>query len=65
MLFRSTGPLRSGQVLFSAVDGTVAGATDLSGWTINNESEQTSAKVVLVDKQVVLNVFRGTLIRVF
>jgi len=60
-----TGALRSGQVLFSAADGTVDGATDLSGWTIDNAPEKTSAKVVLVDKQVVLNVFRGTLIKVF
>jgi len=60
-----TGPLSSGQVLFSATDGTVAGATDLSGWTINNAPELTSVKVVLIDKQVVLNVHRGLLFQVF
>lgn len=60
-----TGPLRSGQVLFSATDGTVAGATDLSVWTITNAPEKTFVKAVLIDKQVVLNVHRGTLIKIF
>jgi len=59
-----TGPLRSGQVLFSATAGTVAGATDLSGWTINNAPEGTYASILLIDKQVILQTVRGTVIQI-
>lgn len=55
-----TGFLYSGQVLFSA--GSVSGATDLSGWTINGAPY--ASRAVLLGKQVVLQVNRGTLLRV-
>lgn len=55
-----TGALRSDQVLFSAA--TVEGATDLSGWTINNVPEGTYASILLIDKQVILKTVRGTVI---
>jgi autotransporter-associated beta strand protein len=55
-----TGYLYTGQVLFSA--GTVAGATDLSGWTINGAPS--SSRAVVVGKQVVLHMNRGTLITI-
>ena len=55
-----TGYLYSGQVLFSA--GSVAGATNLSGWTITGVPRGSS--VALVGKQVLLQVNRGTMIRV-
>ena len=60
-----TGTPCSGLVLFSATAGTVAGATDLRGWTINNASGNALFHVVLIDKQLILKAFRGTLIRVW
>lgn len=55
-----TGFLYSGQVLLSAT-GSVAGATNLSGWTITGAPLGSSA--VLIGNQVILHVNRGTLIK--
>ena len=55
-----TGYLYTGQVLFSA--GSVSGATNLSGWTITGAPY--GSRAVLVGKQVVLQVYRGTQIKV-
>jgi len=57
-----SGALRSDQVLFTA--GTIAGSTDLSGWTVNNIPEGTFAGVQLIDNQVILKTFRGTVITI-
>jgi autotransporter-associated beta strand protein len=55
-----TGYLYSGRALISAT-GSVAGATDLSGWTLTGAPKGSSA--ALVGKQVILLVNRGTLIK--
>lgn len=60
-----TGVLRTGMVLFSATAGAVAGATDLSGWTFENKPGNDSVHAVLIDKQVVLRVSRGTTVSVW
>jgi len=54
------GFLYSNQALFSA--GSVAGATNLSGWTITGATK--NARAAVVGNQVVLLTNRGTLIRV-
>ena len=53
-----SGYLYSGQTLFSA--GAIAGATDLSGWTITGAPDH--SRLVVVGTQVKLLVNRGTLI---
>jgi hypothetical protein len=55
-----SGALRSEQVLFTAE--TLEGATDLSGWTINNVPDGTYARALLIDNQVVLQTRRGTVV---
>ena len=55
-----TGYLYSGQVLFSA--GSVSGAPNLNGWTITGAPY--GSRAVLVGKQVLLQVYRGTQIKV-
>jgi autotransporter-associated beta strand protein len=54
-----SGFLYSGQALFSA--GAFAGATDLSGWTITGIPY--SAQVVRVGNELLLQVNRGTMLR--
>ncbi len=54
------GFLYSGQALFSA--GALAGATDLSGWTLTGAPAGSS--VALAGNEVVLHVNRGTVMRV-
>ena len=56
---RGTGFLYTEQVLLSA--GTLAGASDLSGWTIDGAPQ--GSRAVLVGKQVLLRTNRGMLIR--
>jgi len=55
-----SGALRSEQVLFTVE--TLEGATDLSGWTINNVPDGTYARALLIDNQVVLQTRRGTVV---
>lgn len=63
VILSGSGTLRSDQVLFTAE--TVAGATDLSGWTFENKPGNNLVRAVLIGKQVVLRVSRGTTVSVW
>jgi autotransporter-associated beta strand protein len=54
-----TGVLRSGQVLFSA--GSLAGATELGGWTVTGTTD--SASLSIIGNEVVLMLHRGSVIQ--